>query len=293
MSVQVLRAKQAVGVSLSLATALTIGGAAHAEFVYGVTQSGFLANWDTSTPGTINAGVAIQGLQNNEKIVGIDFRPATGELYGIGSFSRLYKINTSTGFATQVGPQLTVPLNGTSFGFDFNPTVDRIRVVSDADQNLRLHPDTGAVVSQDGMLAYVTGDPSFGIDPNIVHSAYTNSFAGATSTTLYGIDSALDALVIQNPPNLGGLMTIGSIGTDVTDIGGFDISGSTGFAYLAVLNAQLAKSTFWKINLVTGQGTMLGEIGGGSIITAMSVVPAPSGVAILAGLFARGRRRRA
>lgn len=293
MSVHVLRAKQSLGVSVSLATALLLGSAAQAELVYGVTQSGFLANWDSSAPGTINSGVALQGLQNNEKIVGIDFRPSTGELYGIGSFSRLYKINANTGLATQVGPQLTTPLNGTSFGFDFNPTVDRIRLVSDADQNLRLHPDTGAVVSQDGMLAYVAGDSAFGVDPNIVHSAYTNSFAGATSTTLYGIDSALDALVIQSPPNLGGLMSIGSIGVDVTDIGGFDISGSTGIAYLAILNAQLAKSTFWKINLATGQGTMIGEIGGGSIITAMTVVPAPPAVALLAGLLVGKRRRRA
>jgi hypothetical protein len=279
------------GLAVSFIGLGAISASASAELIYGVTQSGFLANWNSATPTTINSGVAIQGLQSNEKIVGLDFRPATGELYGIGSFSRIYKINAATGLATQVGAPLSTPLNGTNFGFDFNPVVDRIRVVGDADQNLRLHPDTGAVVSNDGMLNYLVGDPAFGMDPNITHAAYTNSFAGALTTTLYGIDSALDTLVIQNPPNSGGLTTVGWIGTDITDVGGFDISGTTGIAYAVILNAQLAKSTFWSINLQTGQGTMIGEIGGGSIITAMSVVPAPGAIAAL-GLAAFGRSRR-
>jgi Domain of unknown function (DUF4394) len=271
------------GLALALIAVAGVASSSQAELVYGVTQSGFLANWNSSTPGAINAGVAIQGLQANEKIVGLDFRPATGELYGVGSFSRL---------ATQVGGGLGTPLNGTNFGFDFNPVVDRIRIVSDADQNLRVHPDTGAVVSSDGMLSYVMGDSAFGIDPNITHSAYTNSFAGATSTMLYGIDSALDTLVLQNPPNAGGLVTIGALGADITDVGGFDISGMSGVAYLAILNAQLSKSTFWTINLQTGQASMIGEIGGGSIITAMAVVPGPSVLATLGGLLALRRRRR-
>jgi hypothetical protein len=33
------------------------------------------------------------------------------------------------------------------FPIDFNPVVDRIRIMSDAGQNLRVHPDTGAVVA--------------------------------------------------------------------------------------------------------------------------------------------------
>ncbi|MBL9149204.1 MAG: DUF4394 domain-containing protein [Phycisphaerae bacterium] len=284
------RLTNACGIAFVLTTSLA--ATANAELIYGVTQTGFLTSWDSGTPGTIAAGVAIQGLQTNEKIVGLDLRPATGELYGLGSFSRLYKIDRMTGVATQVGPQLAPTLNGTSFGFDFNPTVDRIRVVSDADQNLRLHPVTGAVVGNDGTLQYGPSDPFFGANPNVVHSAYTNNFAGATTTTLYGIDASTDSLVIQSPPNNGTLLTIGSIGADMTDVGGFDISGLTGIAYAVIQDAQSAKSTFWKINLVTGQGSFLGEIGGGAVITAMTV-PAPGAFALLglAGMGARRRRR--
>src|SRR5262249_44051896 len=141
---------------------------------------------------------------------------ATRQLYALGSTSRLYVVNTFTGNATLVGAgPFTPTLNGTSFGFDFNPTVDRIRIVSDADQNLRLNPATGGAGIVDTALAYAVGDPNAAQNPFIGASAYTNNFAGAAATTLYGIDAALDILVIQNPPNGGVLNTVGALGVNV------------------------------------------------------------------------------
>ena len=273
---------------LSLAA---LAGSARADLIYATTLEGTLISFDSGAPQTILGGVAISGMQANEVVRGLDMRPATGELYALGSFSRLYRIDPATGAATQVGAQFSTPLSGSQFGFDFNPTVDRIRVVSDADQNLRLHPVTGAVASVDGTLAYNTGDSGFGLNPNIIASAYTNNFPGATTTTLFGIDSARDALVIQNPPNSGGLSTVGFLGTDVTDMAGFDISGSSGMAFMAIRDATLSRSTLWTINLGTGQATMLGEIGGGAILTGLTVVPAQASLALL-GLGALAARRR-
>jgi hypothetical protein len=271
---------------------VVLAGSTQAELVYGVTLQQTLVSWDSGSPTSLLSGVAISGLQANEVIHGLDMRPNTGELYALGSMNRLYKINRMTGAATQVGPSFATPLNGSSFGFDFNPTVDRIRVVSDVDQNLRLNPDTGAVIV-DSPLAYKAGDPNFGKNANVVHAAYTNSVKGATTTTLYVLDTGLDVLAIQNPANSGQLMTVGSVGTDLTDLGGFDISGMTGLAYAVVRDNLLARSTFWRIDLATGQGTMIGEIGGGSIITAMTVVPTP-GTLAMGGLMclAATRRRR-
>lgn len=279
--------------AIAAATGALLAPAARAELVYGVTLQQTLVSWDSSTPGSLLSGVAISGLQSNEVIHGIDMRPSTGEMYALGSMNRLYKINRMTGAATQIGPTFSTPLNGSSFGFDFNPTVDRIRVTSDVDQNLRLHPDTGAVAGVDTAISYAAGDPNFGTNPNAVHAAYTNSFAGATTTTLYVIDTGLDVLAIQNPANSGLLTTVGSLGADLSDIGGFDISGMSGIAYATVRDNALARSTFWRIDLATGQGTMIGEIGGGTIITAMTVVPTPGALG-LAGLAAAGfaRRRR-
>lgn len=266
-----------------------------AETVYGVTQAGFLVRWNSATPGTIQAGVPIAGLSSNEQIVGIDFRPTTGELFGVGSFSRLYTINTATGAASAVSPGSFSPaLNGASFGFDFNPTVDRIRMVSDADQNQRAHPGTGMIAATDPMLAYAAGDTNVGTNPNVSHVAYTNSVPGASSTTLYGLDAGTDALVRHTvAPGFAELVTVGSLGTDITEQGGFDISGPSGIAYAAIQDVALARSTFWTINLTTGGGAMVGEVGGGHMITAMAVVPEPTTALLLVGsMVALAARRR-
>lgn len=265
-----------------------------AEAVYGVTEAGFLVNWESATPGTILSGVPLQGLQSNEQIVGIDFRPTTGELFGLGSFSRVYTINPASGQASPVsGVAFSPALNGASFGFDFNPTVDRIRMVSDADQNQRANPITGMIAAADPSLVYAAGDIREGVNPNVSHVAYTNSFPGSTSTTLFGLDAGTDSLVRHTVgPGFAQLVTVGGIGTDITEQGGFDISGATGTAFATVQNVALARSTFWTIDLNSGAGSMVGEVGGGHMITAMAVVPEPVSLAllVLGGLLA-GRRR--
>lgn len=267
-------------------------GSASAELVVGVTLEQTLVTFDSASPTTLLSGMPIQGLQPNEVIRGIDMRPATGEVFALGSFSRLYRINLTSGVATQVGTPFATALNGSAFGFDFNPTVDRIRVVSDADQNLRLNPITGGV-TVDTSLAYLPGDVNAGVNPNVSFAAYTNSVPGATTTTLYVLDTQRDQLLIQAPANNGTLMTVGFVGADLSDMGGFDISGASGMAYAVVRDVNLARSTFWTINLATGQGSFVGEVGGGSILTAMTVVPSPSvaSVGLVGGLFAARRRR--
>ncbi len=260
------------------------------ELIYGVTQNQVLVSWSSAAPGSIVSGMPLWGLAPNETVQGIDLRPGTGELFALGSFSNFYRVNPMNGQAMLVAP-LSAALNGSSFGFDFNPRVDRIRTVSDADQNLRSVPDSG-VTFLDGALAYAMGDVHAGVNPNIVGAAYTNNFAGST-TTLYVVDSGLDILAIQNPANSGQLTTVGHLGTDVTDIASFDISGDSGIAYMVVRDATLARSTFWTIDLMSGQGTFVGEIGGGSIITAMTVVPTPGALALLGvGGLVLARRRR-
>lgn len=269
-----------------------LAGAAHAELVYGVTNSNNLVSWDSSDSSDLLDGVAISGLMQNEQLRGIDFRPATGQLYAVGSFNNLYTVNTTSGQATLVGGGSFAPgASGSSFGFDFNPTIDRIRYVSDANQNLVLNPNDGTATEVTSLF-FDAGDVNAGMDPNVVGSAYTNSFMGSTSTQLYGIDSALDILVTQ-ANSAGTLMTVGSLGVDVNDTLSFDISGLTGIAYATVQSEDLSRSTFWIIDLSTGDATMLGEIGGGAVVSSMAVTPAPGALALLglSGLAASRRRR--
>lgn len=193
---------------------------------------------------------AITGLQTGETILGIDMRPATGQLYALGSTSRLYVLNTSSGAAAVVG---TVPfatlLSGTSFGFDFNPTVDRIRCISNTGQNLRLQPETGLIAAIDGILNPGT--------PSVTASAYTNNFAGATTTVLYNIDNVTDKLTKQDPPNNGTQVEVGALGINVEAVSGFDINSRSGVGYAALKVAD--KSSLYTINLTSGAATKLAD----------------------------------
>ncbi len=269
---------------------------AAAESIYGVTEEQFLVSWDSAMPGNLMSGTPITGLQNNETILGIDFRPATGELFAVGSSSRLYTLSTTTGAATMVGVgPFSPPINGSSFGFDFNPTIDRIRFVSDVNKNYVLNPNNGAATEVTDVF-FPAGDANAGVDPNVAHSAYTNSVSGATTTQLYGVDAGLDLLVTQ-ANSAGTLGTVGPLGTDVTSTGGFDISGATGVAYMAIEDSATSRTTFWTVDLMTGLGTAVGEVGGGAIITAIAVapIPEPTGALLtLAGIAVTGavmRRR--
>jgi hypothetical protein len=268
---------------------------ARAETIYGVTEQRFLVSWNADTPGAIQTGVPISGLEVNEVVLGLDFRPSTGELFALGSMSRLYTLNLSTGEATAVGSGFG-PLNGSAFGFDFNPVLDRISIVSDANNNYVVNPNDGTVTEVTSVF-YNGSDIHAGQDPNITHLAYTNSIAGASTTELYGIDAGFDSLVTQ-ADSAGNLSTVGSVGVDLTVRGGFDVSADSGVAYLAALAENSSQSAFYRIDLNTGISTALGQIGGGSIITAMAVSPAPEpatvtlalscGIALVA--FARRRR---
>jgi hypothetical protein len=230
---------------------------AHAGPAFALTNANQIVAFNTDAPGAPIAAVAITGLQPGESALGLDLRPATGQLYLLGSSSRVYVVNPVTGAATPVGGPFSPLLSGASFGFDFNPTVDRIRVVSDTGQNLRIHPDTGAVAAADGALNPGT--------PRIVGSAYTNNVAGATTTTLYGIDSSTDQLFIQNPPNNGTQVLVGALGVDTTDLVGFDISANDHAAF-ATLTSGATVTSLYRIDLASGVATLAGALPGGPYV---------------------------
>jgi hypothetical protein len=269
MSGTVRRALGLFGVAA--ASTLAVPGAAWAaEAFYGVTQDNRLVTFQSDNVTNVEPSHAITGLPGGESIVGLDVRPLNGQLYALGKTSRLYVVNPRTGAARQVGATPFIPaLAGASFGFDFNPTVDRIRVTSDAEQNLRLNPDDATVTGVDTNLAYAPGDPGAGTNPNVGGSGYTNSFAGATSTTLFDIDNARHALVIQNPPNDGTLTTVGALGTNNNAVA-FDIGeGNVGYA---VLNGEQNRQNLFRIDLSTGRATQATSffIGSGQPLTGLA-----------------------
>ncbi|KIC62532.1 DUF4394 domain-containing protein [Chryseobacterium taiwanense] len=215
---------------------------------YAVDNSNNLQIFNPNSPMPVSKSIA--GLQSGENILGIDFRPLNGQLYALGSSSRIYTINLGTGAATAVGssPFATL-LSGTDFGFDFNPTVDRIRVVSNTGQNLRLNPNDGTIAATD-----LTLNPG---NPMISAAAYTNNFAGATTTTLFVIDHNTDKLYQQNPPNNGTLVEAGSLGINITNTNGFDIGSMSQKAYLMASVGSTTK--IYTINTSTGAATAVSD----------------------------------
>jgi hypothetical protein len=283
---------------------LAQAASAQAELIRAVAMQGgsqFLVSWDSSAPGTLTA---VKTINAPNAILGIDTRPATQELYAVSQSK--FGIPGSYGISRLVPSGNAMILNefgssqeqitGFSHGFDFNPVIDRIRVVNDVNKNYVFDPVTGLVQLVATDLAYGPADPNFGQDPNIAGSAYTNSTVAPPATTqLYGIDTGLNILVTQ-ANNAGTLATVGPLGIDVSALAGFDISGSTGIAYAVMTPAGASQSSFYSINLVTGAATSLGVVGGGIVVTAMTVgvVPEPSTVALasLALLGLCGIRRR-
>ena len=61
--------------------------------VFAVSSANQLVRFNTASPGTVTTVGTITGLQGGETVLGIDFRPATGELYALGSTSRIYVVN--------------------------------------------------------------------------------------------------------------------------------------------------------------------------------------------------------
>ncbi|HEY0983470.1 DUF4394 domain-containing protein [Schlesneria sp.] len=264
----------------------------NAATITGLTADNQLLTFNSSNSSVITNTVGVTGL-GDYMLQDIDFRPSTKELYGVGvngmGQGAIFKINTVTGQATSVG------LTGSPFnlsgniGIDFNPVPDALRVDTTADQNYRVTFATPTTnVNIDGNLAYAAGDVNFGKNPSITTIGYTNNFAGTTSTTLFGIDSNLNTLVRQQPPNNGVLNTVGSLG--------FNISGDSGFDITADNNAFIADlDRLYSLNLSTGQATFIGQIGSGSpdIIGLAVAVPEPSMFYLLstgiAGLIAKRR----
>ncbi len=224
----------------------------------GVTTDNRLLTFKTTTPGTLDSNVAVTGLQGGETIIGIDLRPANGRLYAVTDAARLYTLDATTGTATMAGMlsadagDATNPfamLSGAAFGVDFNPLADRLRVVSDTEQNLRANVDTGATTT-DATLAR----GAFAVTA----AAYTNNFSPSPATTLYVIDTQNDRLLTQNPPNNGTLNDVGALGIDVSAVNGFEIVGPD--TALAVLSTATTNAALYTLNLTTGATTLVGNV---------------------------------
>lgn len=231
--------------------------------VIGLTNDQRLVRFDTDRPEDSSTLSRVNGLQAPDSaLVGIDYRVQDGNLYGLGNGGGIYILTTSSGRATKVS-QLTIALAGTSFGVDFNPAANALRITSDTGQNLR-HPFAGAtagVTQNDGTLNYAGV-----VATGITGSAYVNNDLDAnTGTTLFALDTNQDQVAVQSPPNAGTLVATGKLTVDAALPVGFDIystirNGATvdnmGLASLIVAG----KPGLYRIEMLTGKASLLGGL---------------------------------
>lgn len=246
------------------------------EEVVAVTTSNQLLRFNAGQPQQVRERRPLTGLRAGDTLLGIDYRVARGQLYGLGRSGQLYRIDVAAARAEPVGPGVALPPGSREWGFDFNPTVDRIRVVGDAGVNLRLHPDTGAVVATDPALRFEGSGAS-----NVIAAAYSYNTQDEKLTTNFAID-AQGRLLTQGTregvtpavsPNTGRLFAVGEMGTGAAAHAVFDISDVRNAAYAGLRGAGERGTRWYALDLATGKARFLGTVGGGEPLAGAAIEP--------------------
>lgn len=275
----------------------------------------------STTLASPSVGYLITGITSGQVLVGIDYRTANGDLYALGfnaqeataANAQLYTLrvtntpSATTATLTPVGAPIRLELTDNNrqntrgvipnIGFDFNPRVDRIRVVAPNGANYRLNPSNGQVVpttispapiGTDGNLFYASGAVAApAASPYVGTAAYTNSRLGLRGTTLYDIDVTNTNAVLstQNPPNNGQLNPVAGVSFFLPSSSGgsgpFPITSPTVGLGLDVYNTNTAyliearlrdntettvtaatryTSNFYTFNLNSGRATLVANI---------------------------------
>ncbi len=243
--------------------------------IFGIDGNNGFLSFDSADP-TVVTSIPLSGIESGQVLRALDFRPATGELYGMAYDSQgsndvpgldliqFYKIATATGVATPLPQSYGFISSGSAFGMDFDPVTDTIRVTENPNKNYRFDPTTGGGIATD---TSITGASQ------VAALAYTNNYPGATSTTLYAVDYTLDDLHIIGGKN-GNPSPNGGVGTKVADISvsSFD-AARTSLDILTALEGNVAfyaiktntTHRLYNLDLVTGAASLIGTIGDGNI----------------------------
>jgi hypothetical protein len=256
-------------------TAIGFTSTARSETVYGVTINDFLVSFNSNTPGSFDSGVAINGLESGEHVVAMDVQPGTNVLYALGSNGRLYTLDQTNGAASYVGRDFGFALSGANGGMTFDRTNGHLHLVTSSDHNMIIDAARGESAQVGKSISFPAGDPSSGMDPNVTQISST------VTGHMYGIDTGLDTLVSFGSMDSGNVMTIGSLGVDATESGGFAVSDN-GLAYAAFRQPGSNNSTFYFIDLATGHASPIGELDGSSgYFTSLALAPEPASMALV------------
>ena len=182
--------------------------------IFGLTCANQLVLFGSGNPDELQRQVQISGMSTGAVMVGIDFRG--GDLYGVGTDSRVYTVDTLTGAATALGGPFSPALSGEHFGMAYDAGHDVLRVASvESNQNLEINSATGAVAAARPDLAFAAGDEHEGANPAMAAEAYHGS-------ALYGIE-ANENLLVMASAETGALTTVADLPFNAYLCSGMDI----------------------------------------------------------------------
>lgn len=297
---------------LAALAATGFAGSVSAETIFALTTTQALVSFDSASPGTITAPIALTGATSGHTIRSIDFRPNTtggATMFAISAdvantTAQVYSVNVATGALTALGTSFPLAGNTSQFvSIDFNPAADRLRIVTGSGQSYRWNPTNNTFVQADTSLTYAVGSGTG--TPLMGGVAYDQNVNLTPSTTLFGFDLNGNNFIriggpLGNPsPNGGVVTTIGPTGINALDGNvGFDIGTFGGVFYVSAHTGVTTDSLF-TINRNTGAATLLGTFGGsgfGIVDITVTAIPEPTTVAAgtlaLAGVALQIRRRR-
>ncbi|WP_336206474.1 DUF4394 domain-containing protein [Nonomuraea sp. LPB2021202275-12-8] len=273
----------ALGAGAVLAAPAHAGSRTEAPKVAGLTSVGDLVVFQADDPRSATRIGKVNGLKGDTRVVGIDYRVQNGKLYAVGDQGGIYVLGAGAR-AAKVS-QLSVALDGKSFGVDFNPAANRLRVISDTGQNLRHNIDdpmgapAAGTTATDGKLTNPPVPPATAgaTAIGVTGAGYTNNdLSPATATTLFDVDTANDQVSAQSPANAGNLAATGKLGVDAGPVAGFDVhstlrKGATvanqAYASLRVNGAY----RFYRVDALTGAATQVGTFPAGRQVTDIAV----------------------
>ncbi len=220
--------------------------------IFGLTCANELVLFGSENPDQLQRQVTITGMPAGAVMLGIEFKGF--ELYGVGSDSRMYALDTLSGVATAKSDPFTIPADGSHFGLAHDGVRNVFHLSSaESNQGLVIDGSNGAV-SGAATLAYADGDPSAGTNPAVVAESYYGP-------AIFGIESNANALV-KVSQTTGAVQTVAALPFNVYICSGLDIdTDGTAYAALATDNG----SELYTIDVITGETDLLGWIAGSPV----------------------------
>ena len=296
--------RRALALSIIALAAATAGCKKNDYTMYALTSGGHLLSFNGNKPTSIDTDVTLSGFSDSDAMVQIFFRPSNKALYGISDHQILYRIDTGSGSVTAVSSVSFI--SGTTYANDtgigdqvggVDPLDDQLRVFahdpqssdSDIDNlNLRVNLDDGTLVADQvpsttqartQPLKWNSGDTNDTKSLQLLSIAYSNPYAGAGRTTLYGIEGTTASLVRvgdDGAPSYasvdnGTVYTIGALNASIGAYAALAIEAKNGDAFAALGSGA---NSLYSIDLGSGAATLIDQIGDGSqSITSLTVQP--------------------